>query len=301
MKENHNISDELLIEELNKRLRGYKDALEKLNELNSQLVEVNKKLTESESLKSHFISNITNELVNPFASILGLSKSIIETSEKNPEKIKKMAFLIYQEAFSLDFQLKNIFAAAEIEAGEALPQISNVNIIELTSGLIENYYNESQQKQINIELIDNISNDNKTPFLFKTDSEKLTIVLSNLLSNAIKYTNKKGKIVIEIKQEDNMLHISVKDNGIGISQKDQKVIYDRFKRLDDGINSLNRGHGLGLSINKAYIDLLDGELLLESTEEKGSIFTVILPESDIESDDLSSEGNEIFFGNDELF
>lgn len=212
-----------------------------------------------------------------------------------------MAFLIYQEAFSLDFQLKNIFAAAEIEAGEALPQISNVNIIELTSGLIENYYNESQQKQINIELIDNISNDNKTPFLFKTDSEKLTIVLSNLLSNAIKYTNKKGKIVIEIKQEDNMLHISVKDNGIGISQKDQKVIYDRFKRLDDGINSLNRGHGLGLSINKAYIDLLDGELLLESTEEKGSIFTVILPESDIESDDLSSEGNEIFFGNDELF
>jgi len=71
------ITDEILLDELSKRIEKYKSGLENLDNLNKQLIEVNKKLSESESLKSHFISNITNEIINPFASVLGLSKSIM--------------------------------------------------------------------------------------------------------------------------------------------------------------------------------------------------------------------------------
>ena len=88
---------------------------------------------------------------------------------------------------------------------------------------------------------------------------------------------------------------------MGISEENLNIIYDRFKRLDNGINSLNRGHGLGLSINKAYIDLLNGRLEVKSKENEGSTFTVIIPESQEQNNDYSEEGNEVFFGDEEIF
>ncbi|MBO4373189.1 MAG: hypothetical protein J5826_09675, partial [Bacteroidales bacterium] len=110
------ITDEILLEELSKRIERYKSALANTSSYNKQLLELNKKLSESESMKSHFISNITKEIINPFASILGLAKSITECADESPEKMKRMAAMIHREAFNLDFQFKNIFAAAEIEA-----------------------------------------------------------------------------------------------------------------------------------------------------------------------------------------
>lgn len=97
------------------------------------------------------------------------------------------------------------------------------------------------------------------------------------------------------------LEISVTDEGIGISEEHLNIIYDRFKRLDNGINSINRGHGLGLSINKAYIDLLNGRMEVQSKENEGSTFTVIIPESAQQNNDYSEEGNEVFFGEEEIF
>ena len=95
--------------------------------------------------------------------------------------------------------------------------------------------------------------------------------------------------------------INVTDEGMGISEENLNIIYDRFKRLDNGINSVNRGHGLGLSINKAYIDLLEGRLEVKSKENEGSTFTVIIPESAQQNNDYSEEGNEVFFGDEEIF
>lgn len=294
------ITDEILLDELSKRIGGYKSALGNLNSLNKQLIDVNKKLQESESLKSHFISNITNEIINPFSSILGLSKSITECNNENLEKMKKMAQLIYREAFNLDFQFKNIFAAAEIEAGELQLKISVVNINEMLSGLVDLYVHELNMKHLEPKLVNEYEGTN--PLLFKTDGEKLTVILSNLLSNAINF-NRPGKaLTIGFgRAEDGRLKIWVADQGLGISQENRKKIFDRFKRLDNGINSINRGHGLGLSINKAYVDLLNGELLVESNENTGSVFTVLLPESEESSNDYSEDGNDVFFGDDEIF
>ncbi|MCQ2975688.1 MAG: HAMP domain-containing histidine kinase [Bacteroidales bacterium] len=294
------ITDEILLEELSKRIERYKSALDNLNTLNKQLLELNKKLSESEALKSHFISNITNEIINPFASILGLAKSITECNDESPDKMKRMAALIHREAFCLDFQFKNIFAAAEIEAGEIQPIISVVNIDEMLSGLMQQYSREIEMRRLTSYLIKDPEDGNV--LLFKTDGDKLTVVLSNLISNAINFNRPNKKLTIKYgKTVDGMLKISVIDEGLGISEENRKIIFDRFKRLDSGINSLNRGHGLGLSINKAYIDLLEGKLFVESKENEGSTFTVLLPESTVASNDYSEEGNEVFFGDEEVF
>jgi signal transduction histidine kinase len=292
------ITDELLIEELKFRFREKKNSLKKLEKITKELKEVNSKLAESEALKSHFISNITNEIVNPFTSIVILSKNILSVKEGDWDKVKRMASLIHSEAFNLDFQLKNIFAAAEIEAGELYMEVSNVKVDLLIEALLESYVPETTKKQLSFDFIREKPEDEN--FVFKIDSEKLKLVLSNLVDNAIKFS-KNNKIIIKRWTENNTLYISVQDFGIGISENNQKIIFDRFKRLDSGINSLNRGHGLGLSINKALLDFLNGDIDIASKKNGGTTFTVSIPEATDDAEASSADGNEMLFDVDEVF
>jgi signal transduction histidine kinase len=292
------ITDELLIEELKSRFQEKKESLEKLEKITKELKEVNAKLAESEALKSHFISNITNEIVNPFTSIVILSKNILSVKEGDWEKVRRMANLIHSEAFNLDFQLKNIFAAAEIEAGELYMEVSNVKVDLLIEALMESYTPETTKKQLVFEFIKEKPEDEN--FIFKIDSEKLKLILSNLVDNAIKFS-KNNKIVIKRWTEGNLLNISVQDFGIGISENNQKIIFDRFRRLDTGINSLNRGHGLGLSINKALLDFLNGTIDIKSKKNEGTTFTIVIPEAVDDPEAFSADGNEMLFDVDEVF
>ncbi len=296
---NIKITDELLIDELKLRFEEKKNSLKKLEKLTSELKEVNHKLADSEALKSHFISNITNEIVNPFTSIVILSKNILSVKEGNWEKVMKMANLIYTEAFNLDFQLKNIFAAAEIEAGELYVEVSNVTIDTLIEAVMDSFITEAQKKKLTFEFIKDGNTDDEV--IFKTDSEKLRLILSNLVENAIKFS-KNDKIIIRREINENVLTVSIQDFGIGISENNQRIIFDRFKRLDTGINSINRGHGLGLSINKALLDYVDGEIKIDSKKSEGSTFTIIIPESVPDAESFSADGSDyIFDGDDEFF
>lgn len=296
------ITDAVLLEELRKRFEEKEAAITGLQSLTDELKEVNSKLQASEQLKSNFIANINNEIVNPFASVLGLSRSILEVKENDWDKVKYMAKLIFVEAHNLDFQLKNIFAAAQIEAGQVFPQISYVDVTGLIEGVLDDFENDLAAKRLKPEVTNKADFDGDK-FLFKTDPEKLKLIFSNLISNAIKFSKGAG-IKIVINKVHKSLVVSVRDYGIGISEKNKEIIFDRFTRLDTGINSINRGHGLGLSVVKAYIDLFDGDINIESTIGKGSVFTVTIPEpdTDIDFEGFSSEGNEVFFGDeDEVF
>jgi signal transduction histidine kinase len=295
------LTDEELIDELRNRFRMNREALEELQELNRELRLVNKKLEESESLKSHFISNITNEIINPFTSILGLAKHILSVKKEDWKTVISMVALIHSEAFNLDFQLKNIFVAAKIEAGEIYPEILNVDIKTLISNVLESFKFEAKKKNIELNFEFNIKSKENEIFYFKTDPEKLKLILSNLLSNAIKFSFESQKIDIKVDNEKDLLKISVEDFGTGISEDNQKKIFDRFKRLDSGINSINRGHGLGLSINKAILDLLNGSIEIQSEIGKGSRFTFTIPEAQSEIAGFSSDGNDYLFDEEEIF
>ncbi len=294
-----NLTDKELIDELKKRFVQNKDAFKEVQDLNKKLIKVNKKLEDSEALKSHFISNITNEIINPFASILALSKSILSVKKENWKKVFSMVSLIYSEAFNLDFQLRNIFVAAKLEAGEIYPEILNVDVKHLMESVIESFNYITKKKKIATVFKFNIKTENNKPFFFKTDPEKLRLILSNLLSNATKFCYENKKIIIEASIEKNELVISVKDFGTGISLENQKIIFDRFKRLDSGIDSIHRGHGLGLSINKALIDLLSGSIDIQSELGKGTNFTFSIPENESQVSGFAFDGNELFFDDNE--
>ncbi len=296
------LTDEELIEELRKRIKSNKESLNELQELNKELQVVNKKLEESESLKSHFISNITNEIINPFTSIIGLARHILSVNKEDWKTVISMVALIHSEAFTLDFQLRNIFVAAKIEAGEIYPEILNVDIKTLVNNLLDSFRLEAKKKKLTLEPeIQADLTDPNNIFYFKTDPEKLKLVLSNLLSNAIKFSFEGQKIVIKIWKNKENLNISVQDFGTGITEENQKKIFDRFKRLDTGINSLNRGHGLGLSINKAILDLFNGTIDIQSKLGEGSTFTISIPESQNDVAGFSTDGNEFLFEEEEMF
>jgi len=248
-------------------------------ELVRSLYKVNEKLRDSEKLKGHFISNITNEIVNPFASVLALAENIKQLKADEMTYAYRLADLIYEEAFHLDFQLKNIFAAALIEAGKEEPKLVQINIHELSKN-ISQYFN-TQLKKKNIEL--SVSCLNKTvadaPVLFISDKEKLDMIIKNLISNAIKYSPDNSIINLDFVFGNGTLSIEVSDHGKGINQDDRRIIFDRFKQLDEKVNSINTGHGLGLSIVQAYSELLGGKVSLNDNYEGGIRIMVTIPES----------------------
>lgn len=296
------ISDKQLLKELKDRLNDREKYEREINALTQELQEVTQRYKESESLKSHFISNISNEIVNPFTSILGLSKAILSVEKQDWKKVVSMVALIHSEAFNLDFQLRNIFVAAKIEAGEVVPNIAKVNIRNLIQTIIDSFSLVARKMAIEIVFNYNIEYGFGKNFYFKTDSEKLKLILCNMLNNALKYSYKDSKVIISVTAEDDNLVISVQDFGTGISEKNQKIIFERFKRLDSGINSINRGHGLGLSISKALLDVLGGSIEIDSRKGEGSTFTVRIPEAKNVVEGFSGDGSDLFFdGDDEIF
>ncbi len=296
------MTDEELLNELKNRFISNKDALIELENLYQQLKTVNNKLEESEALKSHFISNIRNEIINPFYSIMGMSKKIMETV--NMDAINDFASTIYNEAFELDFQLNNIFAAAEIEAGNISPSISEVDIKDIFTKIIETYNTRVTQKKIKINFLLKIKPDNLESIQFKTDGEMLKLIITNLLTNAIDYSFVDSKIDIEVRADKENLLFKIADNGKGISESDKEIIFDRFKRINNQINSINKGHGLGLAVTKSYIEYLGGHIEIISEINKGTTINVFIPELNNQTDQLGYMINDAEFftdGNDLVF
>ncbi|MBQ3636601.1 MAG: HAMP domain-containing histidine kinase [Bacteroidales bacterium] len=274
----NNLTDRQLLKELKTRLEERTDVEKKYEALQIEYQAMGKRLKDSEALKSHFISNVTNEIVNPFTSIIGLSKAILSVEKQDWKKIVSMVALIHNEAFNLDFQLKNIFTAAKIEAGEILPNVQKVHIRQLVQSVIDSFNVVTRKMGIDIEFDYQIQlGFGEKDYYFNTDAEKLKQIISNILNNAVKYSYKDSKVIVKTWIDDDLLYISVQDFGTGISEKNQNVIFERFKRLDTGINSINQGHGLGLAIAKALLDVIEGEIDIKSVKGEGSTFTISIP------------------------
>lgn len=298
----HQLSDKELIKELENRFVENEKAMLELKSLTSQLTMLNKQLEESEKLKSHFLSNIRNEIINPFAAILGLSSNLMNLNSYDLEQIKHILSLIHTEAFQLDFQLRNIFAAAEIEAGESILQINKVDIVSVVEQTVESFRHICNKKNVSIVLNNNIEKESGITS-FQTDQVKLQIILANVISNAIQFSYEKSEINIDTELNEFMLIVTIKDSGIGITKEDEKSIFDRFKKIDSKINTLNKGHGLGLSVCNDFIEMLNGSIELISTPNKGSQFIIkIIANTDlINQNTIATDGNTFLFEDGELF
>lgn len=295
-----NTNKEKILSETKQQSIQSKKALKELAMVTRKLEDVNSKLQESESVKSNFLSNIRNEINNPLTSIMGLSKQLTTSSNLNAETTKTLADFIYSEAFQLDFQLRNIFAAAELEAGDTFLGISNVNVGSMVVNSVDTFVHLTAEKDVKI-VYGVYPQKEGEAVIFRADMDKLRIILTNLLSNAIEFSHPGGLVEIKVWVEQDNLNISVSDYGIGIAEADQQKIFDRFKQLETGMRKTHSGHGLGLSITKEMLTLMEGSVSVKSEKDKGSTFTITIPDSAPEAkiEGIAVDGNVFVFEEEE--
>ncbi|MEI6207577.1 MAG: HAMP domain-containing sensor histidine kinase [Desulfuromonadales bacterium] len=288
------MTDDELIEELSSRFAQSRKAFSDLSVVNRKLLEMNARLERSESLKSNFLSNIRNEINNPLNAIMGLAGQLAIIGSGN-EDIISLSSLIGAEANHLDFQLRNIFMAAELEAGEVNPRCVKIHIATTVRDLVDSFLHSAAKKNVSLVLIPSTT---AHDCIVVIDFEKLQIIVSNLLANAIEYSVDGGTVEISFSVGgDGCLQISVQDHGVGIAVQDQQRIFDRFVQLDTGATRSHLGHGLGLSITRALLDLMQGSISLVSTPGSGTLFTVTIPPCSIldDEDSFSESGNLFLF------
>lgn len=288
------IDDEMLLAELKKRLEENRIAVGNLRAMTQNLEAVNEKLRQSESLKTDFLSNIRNEINNPLASIMGLTKQIVD-KKADADRALEIAGMIYHEAFDLDFQLRNIFAAAELEAGETTPSVAMVDVAALVRNQLAAFGHKASEKKVSMDL--QCLCPDGDGITFKTDPEWLQKIVSNLLANAIEFCDEGKSVTLRAWRDNVHLNIAITDEGPGIPEADRKKVFDRFVQLDAGVRKRHKGHGLGLSIVKALVEMLNGSIKLTANEGTGCVFTVSLAEIEtgLPVDVTSGDGNEFIF------
>lgn len=275
-----NRSDDELIRELSERLARSRKAFSDLSVVSRKLVEMNRRLEEAESFKSGFLSNIRNEINNPLNSVIGLAEQL--SALGRGDEVSALATRICCEAHALDFQLRNIFVAAELEAGEIEPSVARVNVTVLLGDVADSFRHGASRRSVAIEL----PHEPDQLLLFATDAEKLQLIVSNLLANAVEFSPEGGRVSIAGWVDcDGQLVVTVQDRGLGIDSQDLERIFDRFVQLETGTTRSHPGHGLGLSITRALTDLLQGALTVESSPGQGALFTVRLPQLPISDDE----------------
>ena len=228
--------------------------------------------------KSDFLSSMSHEVRTPLNAIIGLSEDITSYKGELPSQIKDDAHDISSSADTLLEIVGNLLDISKIENDELETEEVPYNFKEEIEALARMNASKLENKPINYQL--RLSEE--IPDELIGDIVHVKEIVNNLITNAIKYTAK-GSITITAKcsmNEDNIcnLIIFVEDTGKGISEENQKKLFEKFERLDTEKNSTNQGTGLGLAITKQLVDMLDGKINVQSTEGEGSLFAVQIPQ-----------------------
>ncbi|KJR42152.1 signal transduction four helix bundle sensory module [Candidatus Magnetoovum chiemensis] len=249
---------------------------EELTESKEEIVKKASELERSNKYKSEFLANMSHELRTPLNSIILLSKmfKMNENNNLTSEDIKRAA-IIHRSGEELLRLINDILDLSKIEAGKMDIELLEIHSSSLLAELKTLFDDRAKEQNLIFHAEDRLNRN------IITDCNKLSQAVRNLLSNAFKYT-KKGKVELIIAQSgipSMPVKIAVSDTGIGIAKDKHSFIFEPFKQLDGSISRKYGGTGLGLSITQKFVNLLGGKIELESEQQKGSAFTIYIPDN----------------------
>lgn len=279
-----NISEYMAIaiyqSESNQKLKDQKKRLEeKVEKTTKELEETFNSNQITNQSKNDFLGNISHELRTPLTSIIGLSGTLLYWSkkEKNLSKEKQKHYLeiIQESGRKLLNLINNTLDFAGVESGKSLLKIEELSLDYLVKKVWLLAKEIGKNKDIKLELESTIKSKEKK---FFGDQERLEQILLNLLENAIKFTHDGGKVIFRISQENNEIIFQIEDTGVGINENQFPLLFNKFQQLENYRTKTNAGTGLGLALSKHLVELHGGRIEVESLIEKGSIFTVRIPD-----------------------
>ncbi|WP_346857712.1 response regulator [uncultured Draconibacterium sp.] len=232
-----------------------------------KMVKLNQRLREADQAKLRYYTNLSHEFRTPLTIIMGnidllkdhgVNKFILKNIRRSSDRL---------------FRLVNQFIDLhKYDHGELKLQVSHFDIVSFTKEIADTFKDYAQRKNINIKTL----NPNETITLW-LDKDKTDKIIYNIVANAIKYTNEGGSVFIVFERQENGVELKITDTGVGISEEEQKNIFNRFFRSEK-IDTYTDGHGMGLTLVKALVETQKGTISCSSQEDVGTTFKVFFKE-----------------------
>ena len=257
---------------------------ENINSMKNQIKILEENLA-IESMKNEFFANLSHEFKTPLNIILGTMQLINKNIEKNNIfydenfNLKKYNHVIKQNSYRLLKLVNNLVDITRIDAGYYNIKRTNQNIVEIVEDITMSISQYAEEKGINL-----IFDTDEEEIIIGCDPDKIERIILNLLSNAIKYTDYGGEIKVSINLKKDKVYISVKDNGVGISEEGIKTVFERFVQDSNGIDRRCEGSGIGLSLVKSLVEMHGGSISVNSKINEGSEFKFELPNKKVVED-----------------
>ncbi|HCE56561.1 MAG TPA: hypothetical protein DER09_01895 [Prolixibacteraceae bacterium] len=242
------------------------------NQMIDDLLKAKEKAEESDKLKSAFLANMSHEIRTPMNGILGFT-SLLSESDLTGEEKDKYIDIIQKSGQRMLNTVNDLIDISKIETGQMPLIYTETNLREQMQNLYAFFIAEAKNKGLSMVFRDNILPEMA---VIETDVAKLDSIMTNLIKNAIKYTDR-GSVEVGGVVKNQWFEFYVRDTGIGIPQHRQKAIFNRFEQADVSDKRAYQGSGLGLTIARAYAEMLGGTMDLESEPNIGSVFNVRIP------------------------
>ena len=252
-------------------VKGASDTIVKINK---DLRNSYEELKEIDKIKTEFMHTISHELRTPLNGIIGYSDLLLQKNITDfTENDKRDIAYINNNGKRLNTLINDILDLSEFESDKSRLKIEKTSVnkaIQTTLNLIE-----ESAKRRNVKLDPQLD---PVIDIIDADAHKLNKILYNIIENAVKFSKSEGGLVtVTTSKENNMLRISIKDNGIGIKDEFKKKMFKKFSQADPSDTRHHGGLGLGLALAKELIELHDGKIIFESEYGKGSTFNIFLP------------------------
>jgi len=232
--------------------------------------EANLRAEEARKIKTSFLSNMSHEIRTPLNGILGSTANIILRNSHNRELVEQLEIIMLSGERLLT-TINNILDMSKIVANKMEVLVERVNVNDFLSTILIPYRALAIKKGLLLTV-----KYRTKPFFAELDKKYFELIVTNIVENAIKYSER-GLIRITLERKDKGLFLSVQDEGIGISEDYLKKLFNLFEQESFGYNREFEGSGIGLTITKNLVDLLCGEIRIDSKKGEGTLVTVVLP------------------------
>jgi signal transduction histidine kinase len=237
-----------------------------------RLEEARSSAEEANRMKSEFLANMSHELRTPLNGILGFAE-LLEMDLKDPAQIE-YAQTIRASGEHLLTLVTDVLDLAKIEAGRMEFNLALMDLPLLLREVLAMHSSHAQKKNLVFEL-----DETDLPNRVFADPVRLRQILLNLTSNALKFTER-GRVIMRASMQDEQVRIEVQDTGVGISELEQKIIFEKFRQSETFVTRNHEGTGLGLTLAKELVEHMGGAIGVRSTPGVGSTFFVLLPATD---------------------